>query len=194
LDIIWITYSSGPLNWISTHSPPPFSIGKKAHRPRLAVVTLVYTKPYLYHLYINASEEFDKKDPDNKYAPTVKGKVEEILRLIHDLTSVATAHGFFLRHWIHVINVMVYKKTGCMELDCLWVIHLLEADFNMFIGVLFGRRAMHHSVSHNLLHSGQYEKPGGECQDAALSKVLHNLLAFFTKMTLGQIESDATGA
>jgi hypothetical protein len=133
--------------------------------------------------YISASEEFDKKDPDNKYDPTVKDQAEEILRLVHGLASVATAQGFFLRRWINVINVMIYKKPGCIELDHLRVIHLFEADFNIFVGVLFGRRAMRHSVSHNL---------GGECQDAALSKVLHNLLAFFTKTPLGQFESDAT--
>jgi hypothetical protein len=142
--------------------------------------------------YINASDKFDKTDPDNKYAPTVQAQAEEILRLIHGLASVATAQGFFLRRWINVINIMIYKKPGCIELDRLRVIHLFEADFNMFVGVLFGCRAMRHSVSHNLLHSGQYSKPGGECQDAALSKVLHNLLAFFTKTPLGQFESDAT--
>jgi hypothetical protein len=87
---------------------------------------------------------------------------------------------------------MIYKKPGCIELDRLRVIHLFEADFNLFVGILFGRRAMHHSVSQDLLHHGQYGKPGGECRDAALSKVMHNLLAFFTKTPLGQVESDAT--
>jgi hypothetical protein len=134
--------------------------------------------------YINASKEFDKKDPESKYAPTVKDKAEKILRLIYGLASIATAQGFFLRRWVHVINVIIYKKPGCIELDRLRVIHLFEADFNLFVGVLFGRQVMRHSISQNLLHTGQYSKPGCECQDAALSKVLHNLLAFFTKTPL----------
>jgi hypothetical protein len=87
---------------------------------------------------------------------------------------------------------MIYKKLGVIELDKLRVIHLFEADFNLLIGVYFGRRAMHHQVDRNLIHQGQFGKPGGECQDAALSKVLHNLMAFFTQPPMGQFESDAT--
>jgi hypothetical protein len=87
---------------------------------------------------------------------------------------------------------MIYKKTGVIELDKLRVIHLFEADFNLLIGVYFGRRAMHHQVDRQLIHPGQFGKPGGECQDAALSKVLHNIMAHFTKTPMGQFESDAT--
>jgi hypothetical protein len=87
---------------------------------------------------------------------------------------------------------MIYKKPGCIELDRLRVIHLFEADFNLLVGVYFGRRAMYHQVDGNLLHEGQFGKPGGECQDAAISKVLHNMIAIFTKTLMGQFESDAT--
>jgi hypothetical protein len=142
--------------------------------------------------HIDASNEFSKRPPDHPTAPTVKDKAEQILRLIHGIGTLTTAHGFFLRRWIQVINVMIYKKPGCIELDKLRVIHLFETNFNLLIGVLIGRRAMQHSVSNGLLHCGQYGKPGGECQDAALSKVLHNLISFFTNTPLGQFESDAT--
>jgi hypothetical protein len=134
------------------------------------------------------SEPYDDEDPAD---PPTKEKAAEILQLIHGLATSAAAHGFYLRRWIHVINVMIYKKPGVIELDKLRVIHLLEADFNLLIGVYFGRRAMYHQVDRNLLHRGQYGKPGGECQDAALSKVLHNLIAFLSKTPMGQFESDA---
>jgi hypothetical protein len=149
----------------------------------------------LVTVYINASEEFcDSKKPKkpDPLHPSTQAKAEQILRLIHGLASLATQHGFFFRRWVNVINVVIYKKPGCIELDRLRVIHLFEADFNLLIGVLFGRRAMHHAISNDCLHHGQYGKPGGECQDAALSKVLHNLLSFFTKTPLSQFESDAT--
>jgi hypothetical protein len=47
-------------------------------------------------------------------------------------------------------------------------------------------------VDQQLLHHGQFGKPGGECQDAALSKVLNNLISSLTKTPMGQFESDAT--
>jgi hypothetical protein len=87
---------------------------------------------------------------------------------------------------------MIYKKANCLELDRLRVIHLFEADFNLLVGVLFGRRAMYHQVDQHLLHPGQYGRPGGECQDPAILKVLHNHLTTYTQTYLGQFESDAT--
>jgi hypothetical protein len=87
---------------------------------------------------------------------------------------------------------MIYKKANCLELDCLRVFHLFEADFNLLVGVLFGHRAMYHQVDKKLLHPGQYGRPSDECQDAPLLKVLHNHLATYTHTALGQFESDAT--
>jgi hypothetical protein len=87
---------------------------------------------------------------------------------------------------------MIYKKPGVIELNKLRVIHLFEANFNLLIGVYFGRQAMYHQVDRQLLHHGQFGKPGGECQDAALSKVLHNLILSLPKTPMGQFESDAT--
>jgi hypothetical protein len=87
---------------------------------------------------------------------------------------------------------MIYKKIGCIELNKLRVIHLFEADFNLLVGLFFGRHAMYHQVDHGLIHEGQFGKPGGECQDAAFSKVLTNLVSDFSKTPTGQFESDAT--
>jgi hypothetical protein len=72
------------------------------------------------------------------------------------------------------------------------VIHLFEADFNMMIGILLGRRAMHHQVDNQLLNTAQYGRPGGECSDSSISKVLHNLISSLTHTPMCQFESDAT--
>ena len=115
-----------------------------------------------------------------------------ILKVIHSLASLACLHGFYLARWIIVVNVMIYKKPGVLELDKLRVIHLFEADFNLIAGLIFGCRAMHqHSVDNHLLHTGQYGRPGGECQDAAFAKILHNHMAHYSKTPLGQFESNA---
>jgi hypothetical protein len=79
-----------------------------------------------------------------------------------------------------------------VELDNLRVIHLFEADFNLMIGILFGRRAMYHQVNKNLLNPAQLGRPGGECADATIAKVLHNLTSQLSQTPMGQFESDAT--
>jgi hypothetical protein len=117
---------------------------------------------------------------------------EQVLMMIHGLAAAAAKYGFFLHRWIQVVNVMIYKKPGCVELDKLRVIHLFEADLNLMIGILFGRRAMHHQVDNHLLNPAQFGRPGGECQDSAITKVLHNLISSMTHTPMGKFESDAT--
>ena len=142
--------------------------------------------------HCNSSGEFGTADQElDLDAPTIQEQATEILRAIHGLANSAAVGGFYLRRWTQVVNVMIYKKPGCIELDKLRVIHLFEADFNLMIGILFGRRAMYHQSDNGLLHPGQYGQPGGECQDAAMCKVLHNHIAHFSKTPLGQFESDA---
>jgi hypothetical protein len=87
---------------------------------------------------------------------------------------------------------MIYKNPGVIELDKLRVIHLFEADFNLLVGVFFGRRAMHHQTDHQLIHPGQFGRPSGECQDAAFDKVLTNMVSTFSQTPMAQFESDAT--
>jgi hypothetical protein len=51
---------------------------------------------------------------------------------------------------------------------------------------------MYHQVDNQLLNQAQYGRPGGECPDASITKVLHNLTATLTPPPMGQFESDAT--
>jgi hypothetical protein len=51
---------------------------------------------------------------------------------------------------------------------------------------------MHHQVDNQLIHTGQFGNSGGECQDAAFTKVLTNLVSQFSCTPIGQFESDAT--
>jgi hypothetical protein len=84
---------------------------------------------------------------------------------------------------------MIYKKAGLMELDELRVIHLFEADFNLLVGTIFGRRTVHNAVNSQKLHPSQFGRKGGECMDAAISKILHNVIATYSKTPMGQFES-----
>ena len=65
---------------------------------------------------------------------------------------------------------MIYKKTGCHELEKLQVIHLFEADFNLIIGIIFGRWAMFHQIDNKTIHKGKFSLPDRECHDALFQK------------------------
>jgi hypothetical protein len=139
--------------------------------------------------HIDGSSEFDDGD---KYMVSTQSKATLLLHVIHDLATCVTERGLYLGCWIHVFNAMIYKKLGVLELDELRVIHLFEADFNLLVGLIFGRRTVHNVVDHHRLHPSQFGKKGGECMDAAISKVLHNVIATYSKTPLGQFENDAT--
>jgi hypothetical protein len=115
---------------------------------------------------------------------------EAILETIHGLAAMAARQGFYIRRWTKVVNVMIYNKAGYIELDKLRVIHLFEADFNLMVGILFGRRTMYHQVDKKLLNPAQFGCPGGECPDVSISKVIHNLICLFTRTPMGQFESE----
>eukprot|EP00980_Cylindrotheca_fusiformis_P015504 scaffold4396_cov73-Cylindrotheca_fusiformis.AAC.1 len=102
--------------------------------------------------------------------PTTQFMADEILLAIFSLAETATRNGYALERWTKVINVMIYKEPGNINLEKLRVIHLFEADFNLMVGILFGRRAMYHAVQQQLIHPGQGGRIGGECEDVALTR------------------------
>jgi hypothetical protein len=74
--------------------------------------------------HCNNSGEFWDIDPDT--ALTTQEKAQAILEIIHGLAAAAARQGFYLRRWTKVVNVMIYKKAGCIKLDKLRVIHLFK--------------------------------------------------------------------
>jgi hypothetical protein len=142
----------------------------------------------LVTVHINSSGEFDAAAEGEL---STKYKAQRILELVHGLATTTTRLGFYLQRWTRVINVMIYKEPGNYNLDKLRVIHLFEADFNLMVGILFGRRAMYHARDKALLHDGQGGRLGSECMDVTITKVLHITMAHLTKTPLGLFESDA---
>jgi hypothetical protein len=143
----------------------------------------------LVTVHCDSGQEF-RDCPDD--APSLQHQATAVLDAIHLLSTGVAQRGLYLQRWTFVINAMIYKKAGVLELDELRVIYLFEADFNLLVGIIFGRRAVCIAVNHQRLHPNQFGKKGGECMDAAISKTLHNVIATYTKTPLGQFESDAT--
>jgi hypothetical protein len=50
---------------------------------------------------------------------------------------------------------MIYERPGVCLIDQLWVIHLVKADDNFVIGLLFGRGGLHSGVHNQTLHPSQ---------------------------------------
>ena len=140
--------------------------------------------------HCDSGSEFD--DAATSQDISTKIQASEILHAIHSVATSVAERGMYLARWIYVLNVMFYKKAGVLELNELRVLHLFEADFNLLVGLIFGRWTVHNAVNTARIHPSQFGKKGGECMDAAVAKVLHNTIATLTKTPISQFESDAT--
>jgi hypothetical protein len=108
---------------------------------------LVYKS--LLTAHCDSGSEFRDKDED---CLSIQEMSTAILQLIHGLATCVAERGLYLERWIVVVNVMAYKKAGLLELDELRVIHLFEADLNLLVGTIFGRRTVHNAVNSQKLH------------------------------------------
>jgi hypothetical protein len=129
MEILWERLMTEPIRWSDEVSFDDF-ISSFLHWNEQTV-----TSPSGRHLclygalvtaYCNSSGELADLTPDIE--TSTQEMAEHILVVIHGLAVTAARHGFYLHRWIQVVNVMIYKKPGCVELDKLRVIHLFEAD------------------------------------------------------------------
>ena len=90
-----------------------------------------------------------------------------------------------------IIKIMIYKKSGNVELELLRIIKMFETNFNLTMGILFARQEIQYQSEKSIIHKDQYSCPGGECPDSAINKVIHYHMSHYFKTPLDAFESDA---
>jgi hypothetical protein len=99
---------------------------------------------------------------------------QDILQLQTDIINILIQNGFSPDRWRTVVNAMLEKITGKPLLHKLRVIHILEADYNLALKQIFGRRLLKNCEQHGAL---------GDLQDgfrkgrSTMQTLLHNELA-----------------
>jgi hypothetical protein len=87
------------------------------------------------------------------------------------LMNSAIKLGHVYNRWKKVVNALIEKIPGLPLLDKLRVIHLIESDFNLMIGILWGRRLIWEAEDKELFHDGQGgSRPGRRAQEQVLQK------------------------
>ena len=79
------------------------------------------------------------------------------------------------------------------RIDKLRVIHLLEADYNFVLKLIWGRRLIQRATEDRLISSAQHARPGHIAQSAVLSKVLSYDLIRLARLTAASMDNDAAG-
>ena len=99
-----------------------------------------------------------------------QAKQRAIAELILSIMNYAIRRGYVLQRWKTIVNTMIFKDPGNIQIHRLWVIHIYEADFNLLL---------HHADSSRLINDGQYGgRPGCEAQSLALFEELKYDIAY----------------
>ena len=87
---------------------------------------------------------------------------------------------------------MLEKILGMDRIDKLRVIHIIEADLNLLLGILFGRRLTNHAEKHNCLGDIQWgARKGKQCIDVVIMKQLTYEIARMTRTDITTFDNDA---
>jgi hypothetical protein len=88
--------------------------------------------------YYKAIAAFERT-PEDGDPPRDSDRIFEVLA---NMTDAALQTGFVFERWRKRVNAMIKKIPGSPRLDKLRVIHLLEADLNLALGIIWSRRLM----------------------------------------------------
>jgi hypothetical protein len=82
-------------------------------------------------------------------------------------------HKFAPARWTRAIQVLLEKDKGRPNIERLRTIQLVEANLNMVLKIIFGRRLVYHAEANHYLPKSQFgSRPGIACISAVLFKTL----------------------
>jgi hypothetical protein len=80
---------------------------------------------------------------------------KELLQAHLHIINYCLVHGYSLKRWKNVVNVMILKEPGNHKIHRLRVIHLFEADYNLILSVKW-RQQIYAAGKQQLVNPGQY--------------------------------------
>ena len=117
-----------------------------------------------------------------------------VAQLHTDMLNIPIASGFALDRWLLSVTPMIEKVEGLPYLTRLRVIHLFEADYNLFLKLVYGRRMVKNAELANALNNQQHgSRPHHMTTDALFLARLEKDLIRQTKANSAHMDNDATG-
>jgi hypothetical protein len=142
-----------------------------------------------YHAIFAPSAQLDNTekeltDQERSEDPAHIG--EKVAELITLLLNLCAKEGIALDRWLTVHCTMLQKTVG------LRVIHIVEADLNLLLGILFGKRLTSQAEKNDCLGDIQWgSRKGKQCIDVILLKQLTYEIARMTRTDLTTFDNDA---
>jgi hypothetical protein len=119
---------------------------------------------------------------------------DRVASLHTDMLNIPIQYGFAPERWTKSVTPMIEKDEGKPYLTRLRVIHLFEADYNLFLKILFGKRLVRNGERSNALNDQQQgSRPRRMTTDALFLSRLEKDLIRQTKSNSAHMDNDATG-
>jgi hypothetical protein len=115
----------------------------------------------------------------------------EIMQVYYEIATAAINQGISLNRWQQSITSMIKKVPGSPKINKLRVIHLYEADYNLFLKILWARRLVWHMHDNDKINDGQAgSRPGRNAIDVVIQKEMKYLYSRLTCTGLATMDND----
>ena len=116
-----------------------------------------------------------------------------LLKCMTLFMHVAIKSGISVTRWSQATNVMLEKDTGNPRIHRLHIIHLFEADFNLYMKLQWGKRLVQRANKHKLLNTGQFGSvPGHTSLEPIMLTQFTNDNCRILRKTLARFDNDAS--
>ncbi|KAI2507028.1 hypothetical protein MHU86_7413 [Fragilaria crotonensis] len=107
------------------------------------------------HSYPSEAADEDLTPDYREKQDTLNYRQQALRSLRLALINYSLERGYSFQRWQKVVNTMLFKDPDNVRLHRTRVIHIYEADFNLFLGIKW-REAMHQAEDLRLLNDGQF--------------------------------------
>ena len=107
--------------------------------------------------------------------------------------NIAISRGIAVPRWSQAVNVMIEKDKGQPRINRLRIIHLFEADYNLFLKMMWGSRLVRRALQMNLLNDGQHGSvPGRTTMDPIMLNQLTTDMCRVLRINYVRFDNDAS--
>ena len=140
-------------------------------------------------------KESTSTSPSVRHLGHYKSLIQDptLLGALTSFLNITIQRGLSVSRWSNATNVLIEKDPGTPRIHRLRIIHLFEADFNLFLKLIWGSRLVKRAVHLDLLNTGQHGSvPRRTSIDPIMLTQLTTDLCHLLKINLARFDNDAS--
>jgi len=144
---------------------------------------------------IQSWSEGTSTSPSGRHLGHYKALIQDpiLLSCLQKFLDITVSRGISIPRWSKAVNVMIEKDPGSPKINRLRIIHLFEADFNLFLKLTWGSRLVRHAQKLDLLNNGQHGSvPGRNPMDPIMLNQLSSDMCRVLKLNFARFDNDAS--